>query len=180
MCTSSSRWDTTCVQFFIVVFSGNRRLWGIWRRGGKTAARHWQGLKTILAQMDPQNPNYAPFWYHLKPQFMQQGNPSNMHSNLCILKHSFSNFIFLSARPISERCLELPKPGCLKRGNAGERITLLASLLGDVCGDWFLGLTCLCQADEECWWYHEPDALGVRHPWKEGDSLGGRALQGRL
>lgn len=25
-----------------------------------------------------------------------------MHSNLCILKHSFSNFIFLSARPISE------------------------------------------------------------------------------
>ena len=36
------------------------------------------------------------------------------------------------------------------------------------------------QANEECRWHHEPHALGVRHPWQEGNPLGGRALQGKI
>ena len=88
--------------------------------------------------MDPQSPRYGGWKSHFGDHFvtpeasiMQRGNPSNMRSNLCILKHSFSNFIFLSARPISERCLGSPKPGCRRRENAGGRITPLVSSLGD-------------------------------------------------
>ena len=36
------------------------------------------------------------------------------------------------------------------------------------------------QANEECRWHHEPHAVGVRHPWQEGNPLGGRALQGKI
>ena len=87
--------------------------------------------------MDPLSPRYRGWKSHFGDHFvspeasiMQRGNPSNMHLNLCILKHSFSNFIFLSARPISERCLVLLKPGCQRRGSAGGRIIPLGSLPG--------------------------------------------------
>ena len=85
----------------------------------------------------------------------------------------------------------MPKPGSLRRGNAGGRIIPLDSLPGMCyCLDQLMkaclsddksnSIEVASQANEECRWHHEPHAVGVRHPWQEGNPLGGRAIQGKI